>query len=65
MVEKFFKNPISMTVFLAVVLALMLYQSYALTVLSLKLKDAKVSFAQSSAVNLSSNGSQPDMVGGC
>lgn len=65
MLENFFKNPKRITVFLSVVLAIMIYQTYSLTVLSLELKDAKVSFAQNSAVNLASSGSQPDMVGGC
>jgi len=42
------------------------YQTFAMASLTAKLADAKVGLgAGSSAVNLSSDGSAPEMVGGC
>ena len=66
MFSKILKSPKNLTVFLAVILVLMAFQTYSLVSLSIRLNQAGISFTQAGAVNLSNgNTPQPEMVGGC
>ena len=53
------------TIALVVVVMVFSYQTYALASLTAKIADAKIGLGASSTVNFTSDGSAPNMVGGC
>lgn len=55
----------TLTVALAIIVLTFAYQTYALAALTAKIADASIGLGASSAVNFTSDGSAPTMVGGC